>query len=780
MSRTKTKAFGLGVLRKDAEEKVTGRARYVDDLPDSDVLHGVIVTSSQAHARIVSVNKSKALSAAGVRAVLTGYDCPKLTGDPIADRPILALDKVRYAGEPVAIVIADELYQAMAAALLVEIHYDVLPGVQSPKLAFATSAPLVHPYLGRYHWTDEANPKPGTNVATHIRIYKGHPDEMWERCDMTVECHVSFPQAHHAAMETRCVIAEVLPRGEIEITSSTQSPYSIPGLIADTFGVRESDVRVHVPFVGGGFGGKSSLYIEPLAVAAAKATGGRKVKIRCTREQDMMTLPGHIGLESTIRLGANRDGRLLVADITYWFDCGGYSDRGVIVTRAAAQDCTGPYRIDNVLCNAYSMYTNHPPTTSYRGFGHPEQTLVMERAMDELAKKLALDPLQFRMQNAIRPGDTTPTQTKLTRSSVGNLPECLRRLQQRLGWRGAVAEDTPSGIRAKGIAAVWKTSSTPPNASSGAVVLLDRDGRVTLVCGVVEIGQGTKTALAQMVAEVFRMGPEAVDVVFEVDTKAHPEHWKTVSSRGTLLGGNAAVRAAKDAVRQLAQTAAVVLRCNPEDVEIEDGFARCRYREQHIPIGELSHSYVFPNGTAVGRMVVGRGSYTIEGVTSIDFETGQGVPGPEWTIAAQGVEIEYFPHDFSYRVIRAVTVVDAGAVANSALALGQVKGAMNMGLSLASREGFVYDASGRVTNGQLRVYPIHRYGDQPFYEVDFVLTPYHSAPFGVRGLGEHGLIGMPAALANALTLATGTEVNQLPMTPELLWRLRGGRIDAPD
>ncbi|QSO52435.1 xanthine dehydrogenase family protein molybdopterin-binding subunit [Alicyclobacillus curvatus] len=775
MSRAKgTKAFGLGSLRKDAEEKITGRAIYTDDLPDGDVLHGFIVTSSQAHARIVSVNKSRALATPGVHAVLTGYDCPTLTGDPIADRPILAVNKVRYAGEPVAIVIADELHQAMAAALLVEIEYDLLPVVQSPKVAFAPSTPLVHPHLNRYHWTGEANPKPGTNIATHIRIKKGHADEIWPRCDVTVECHISFPQAHHAAMETRCVIAEILPGGDTVITSATQSPYSIPALIADTFDVPESSVRVHVPFVGGGFGGKSSLYIEPLAVAAAKAVGGRKVKIRCTREQDMMTLPGHIGLESTIRLGATRDGRILVADITYWFDCGGYADRGVIVTRAAAQDCTGPYRIDHVICNAYSMYTNHPPTTSYRGFGHPEQTLVMERAVDELAKKLALDALELRRINAIQPGDTTPTQARLTRSSVGNLPVCLSRLKQLLDWQGPVVEQTASAIRTKGIAAVWKTSSTPPNASSGAVVLVHRDGRVTLVSGVVEIGQGTKTALAQMVAEVFQMRSEAVDVVFEVDTRAHPEHWKTVASRGTLLAGNAAVRAAKDAVRQLARTAAVVIRCNPEDVQIEDGFASCRHRSERIPIGELSHGYVFSDGTSVGRMVVGCGSYTIEGVTSLDFETGEGVPGPEWTIAAQGVEVEYFPKDYTYRVTRAVTVVDAGAVANPQLALGQVKGAMSMGLSLASREGFVYDAMGRVSNPQLRVYPIHRYGDQPMYEVDFVLTPHLSAPFGVRGLGEHGLIGMPAALANALTLATGVQVNQMPMTPELLWRLQGG------
>ncbi|WP_067624647.1 xanthine dehydrogenase family protein molybdopterin-binding subunit [Alicyclobacillus acidiphilus] len=772
---SETTVVGHSVGRKDTSLKVTGHAKYTDDEIESDMLHAALLTSPHAHARILSMDRRRALQAPGVRAVLFGTDCPNHTGDPLADRPILAIDTVRYAGEPVAIVIADEFHQAAAALASIDVVYAPLPVVQSPKAAYEPNAPLLHPDVHTYRRNRaEANPIPGTNIATHVPIRKGHPDDVWASCDVIAEVEVSFPQAHHAYMETPAIIAEIDPDGEMHITTSTQSPFTIPSLIHETFDVNPSQVRVHVPFVGGGFGGKSSPYLEPLVVAASKAVGGRKVKLRCEREHAMQTLPCHIGLEAKVRLGAKRDGRFVAVDITYWFDGGAYADRAVIVTRAAVQDCTGPYRIPHVRCDGFCMYTNHPPATAYRGFGHPEETFVIERAVDVLARQLHLDPLEIRRLNAIRTGDSTPTQTLLTGGRVGNVPGCIDHLKKLMEWDGRAVRREGSRIIAKGMCCSWKTSSTPPNASSGAIVRVNEDSTVTLLSGVVEIGQGTKTALAQMVAEVFAMSVDRVHVVLEVDTKEEPEHWKTVASRGTLLAGNAAVRAAIDAVRQLQETAAIVFQCRPSDVRISNGVASCAHEEKAIPIGDFKNGYAFPDGRSVGRMVIGRGSYTIEDVTPLDPETGRGSPGPEWTVAAQGVEIEYRPADCTYRVLRAFSVIDAGKVIHPALALGQVKGAMNMGLSLASREGYVYSGRGVVTNPQFRVYPIHRYGDQPEYHVVFLETPDEHAPWGLRGLGEHGLIGMPAALASALSNALGVDVNEMPMTSELLWRIQTG------
>lgn len=776
---THTLVIGHSVGRKDTPDKITGRAKYTDDDSDADMLHAALLTSPHAHARIVSLDKRQASTSPGVRCIVTGLDCPQMTGSPLADRPILAKDYVRYAGEPVAMIIADTLHQAQAALSLIRIEYQPRASLLSPKQSYQPNAPLLHPNLRTYsRERADVNPIPNTNIATHVPLRKGSPDEMWASCDAIVECDISFPQAHHAAMETHVSIAEIRPNGEIHIQTSTQSPYTIPDLIHSTFNVPPSDVRVHTPYVGGGFGGKSSPYIEPLVVAASKSVGGRKVKLRCTREQAMSTLPCHIGLEATVRLGAKQDGRFVVADITYWFDGGGYSDRGVIVTRAAVQDCSGPYRIENVRCDGFCMYTNHPPSTAYRGFGHPEQTLVIERAVDMMAARLCIDPLELRRINAIRPGDTTPTQAQLTCSSVGDVTGCLDQLKHLLDWQGSSVVKRGLSVITKGICCFWKTSSTPPNASSGAIVRVLDDGGITLLSGVVEIGQGTKTALAQMVAELFEIDVARIHVVLEVRTEDHPEHWKTVASRGTLLAGNATVQATKDAIRQLKETAAVVFQCRMEDVRISNGFAICPFsqdRLKKIPIGKLANGYTFSDGHTVGGMIIGRGSYTIEDVTPLDPQTGKGVPGPEWTVAAQGVEIEYNPKDYTYRVLRAVSVVDCGRVIHPNLALGQIKGGMNMGLSLASREGYVYDEHGVITNPQFRVYPIHRYGDQPLYQVAFLETPHLDAPWGLRGIGEHGLIGMPAALANALSNATGVDVNQMPMTSELLWLLQSGR-----
>lgn len=812
--------IGSSVPRIDGLQKVTGRARYVDDLQPATALHATLVVSTQAHARIVSVDTQAARQMPGVRAVVTGLDYPVLIGTPLADRPLLAIDTVRYVGDVVAIIVADRLQQALAAVPCVAVVYAPYPIIQCPRQAALPAAPILHPNLANYRIERSGTyPVPGTNIASHTSIRKGGfalasataaLAACWQDCDVVIETEVSFPQAHHAALETHCATAEIFPDGRVEITASTQSPYVVPEMVAQTFGFHAADVRVHTPLVGGAFGGKSPVYIELLAVLAAKSVAGHAVHLRLSREQCMTTLPGHIGLEATIKLGAKASGELVAAAITYWFDGGGYSDRGPIVARAAATDCTGPYRVPHVWCDAFLMYTNHPPATSYRGFGHPEQTFVMERALDLLADKLAVDALQLRLQNAILPGDTTPTQAVLTDSNVGNLPQCLERLRALLEWTGPqpVATATnvglsappappaptagptvpwpsahnsgtaqraaPAVIRAQGICCIWKTSSSPPGVSSGALVKVERDGHVTLLTGAVEIGQGTKTGLAQMVAEIFQMSVATVHVVLDVDTAAHPEHWKTVASRTSQLAGNAAVAAARDAVWQLRQAAALVLGSDVLDVRIAHGVATAVGRTgrviAEIPIGKLSHGYTFANGRTVGNQVIGRGSYVIEDVTPLDPATGQGQSGPEWTVAAQGVEIEFCRRDFSYRITRAVTVVDCGRVIHPDLALGQIQGGMNMGLSLASREGYVYDVAGAVTNQQLRVYPIHRYGDQPEYRVAFVETPHLQAPWGLRGIGEHGLIGMPAALANALSRATGCAVNQMPMTSELLWR----------
>ncbi|MFC4619973.1 xanthine dehydrogenase family protein molybdopterin-binding subunit [Camelliibacillus cellulosilyticus] len=768
---------GQSVPRKDGWEKITGMAKYVGDNVDHGLLHVGLVTSPYAHARIAGLDITQALKVPGVHAVLTGADFKKLTGPIIGDRPILAIDKVRYNGEPVAAVIADDLTHAVKGVERVQVAYEPLPVVLNPIEAMRKNAPLVHERLGEYKKYALVYPEANTNIANHVKIRKGNMEKGWEASTTVIETTIGFGPSDHAAMEPRAVTCEISPDGQIIFHTASQAPYVIRAFMARFFGVEPGDVVVHTPLVGGGFGGKASIQLEFIAYLASKAVGGRKVKLVNTREEDLITSPCHIGLEARVKLGADQMGKIQAAAITYLFDGGAYADMAVIICKAGATDCTGPYAIPNVHCDSYCLYTNHTYATSFRGFGHPELTFAVERAMDLLAKKLEIDPLTLRLRNAIKPGDTTPTQTLLDYSNIGNVTKCLRRLKDLMQWdQGETTVVSSRKIRAKGVAALWKTSSTPTDAGSGAVITFNQDGSANLSCGAVELGQGTKTVLAQIVAERLGMAVEHVHVVMEVDTQSHPGHWKTVASSTTMMAGRAALEAADDAAQQLKRTAAIALRAAPEELAL--GGERVFLRANPaigVAFRDIALGYKYPDGPSVAGMVIGRGHYIVRGLTAIDPETGKGVPGPQWTVGAQGVEVELDIVDGTYQILKAYTVMDAGRVIHPQAARGQMMGGMHIGLSFAARESLAFDRNGRVLNPNLRGYKLTRFGEDPVYVVDFIETPNVDGPYGARGIGEYGVIGMPAALANALSAAAGVELNQLPLAPELIWRAIRGK-----
>ncbi|CAG7615901.1 xanthine dehydrogenase family protein molybdopterin-binding subunit [Paenibacillus allorhizosphaerae] len=765
-------SLGKSVPRKETWEKVTGTAKYTNDIVRPGMLHATLAVSPHAHAKIISIDTSEAWKVPGVRAIVTGQDYPVFTGSPLSDRPPIAIDKVRYFGEPVALVVADQGYTAEKAARLIKMDFELLPVVHSPGEAYRPDAPLIHEHLASYKRDEDVYPEPGTNVANRTKMRKGDMEEGWRQSDHIIDVRVSLPQSDHAAMEVRCSIGEILPDGKVIIYSASQSPFFIRKSISESFHVPLQQITVHTPLVGGSYGGKAAIQLEFLVYMATKAVGGKAVKLVNSREQDMITSPVHIGLEATIKLGCNREGKIMAAEIWHLFDGGAYSDRGAVMNRAGAVDCTGPYRIDNLHCDSLCMYTNHPYSTSFRGFAHPELTFAIERAMDTMANRLDMDPLEFRLLNAIKPGDTTPTQNLLDRSKVGDLPQCIEKLKNLIGWddRPPIEIDGHL-IKARGVSCFWKNSSTPTDAGAGAVVLFHPDGSVNLLCGAVEIGQGTRTALTQLLAERLRMDERMIHISWDVNTEADPYYWKTVASRSTFLVGNAVMKAAEDAIGQLKHIASTVLQVSPEQLEVGEGMVFVKDRpDTRIEIKKIANGYKFPNGNTIGGQVIGRGSYAMRNLTLLDPETGKGNPGPEWTVGAQAVEVEVNTKDYTYKIVKAATVIDAGKVINPVFARGQVTGAMSMGLSFASREAYRLDRSGAILNWQLRTYKLIRYGEQPEYAVDFVETPHAEAPYGLRGIGEHGLIGMPAALANSLSTAVGVDLNHLPLTPESIWR----------
>lgn len=765
--------IGKSVIRKDALDKVTGRAKYTNDYESIPMLSVKMVISPYGHAKIISIDTRAASQVPGVRAILAGQHFP-LTGEAIRDRPPIAVDKVRYHGEPVALVVADNPAQAKKAADLIKVQYELLPVVNSPTQAFTKGATLVHEQLGSYDKDEDSFPVPGTNIATLIKIRKGNMETGWAASEIVVEEKFSFAPSDHAAIETRCATAEIRPDGSIIIMTSSQAPFMVKQLIAKYFNEDIGKIVVHTPLVGGAYGGKAAVQLEVLAYLASKAVGGRPVKLLNDREQDIITSPCHIGLDATIRFGADRSGKITAAEIQYLWDGGAYSDKAIDVTRSGAVDCTGPYNIENVWCDSYCMYTNHPYASPFRGFSHSELSFCIERTMDLLAQRLNMDPLELRSINAIKPGHTTPTRVKLNKSNVGDLEKCIDKVRDLMKWKeGAIQEINDRFIRVKGVSCSWKTSTIDANAPSGAIITFNRDGSLNLMSGVIEIGTGTKTILAQILAERLKMDVDKIHVRMEVDTQTTPEHWKTVASRGTFMGGRAVLAAADDVIKQLIEIASCVLRAPKEDFEVAN--SRVFLRDDPsigLDFKDVGYGYKYPNGNAIGGQIIGRGKYILRHISHLDPETGEGKPGPEWTVAAYGVEIELDRRDYTYRVLKACTVVDIGQIMNEKAALGQVMGAMSMGLAFAGRETFYFDELGRVLNPQLRTYRPLRYGEHPEYLVGFVETPMLDGPYGARGVGEHGLMGMPGALGNALSIAAGVSLRNLPLIPELIWKAK--------
>lgn len=774
--------IGVSIIKKESWDKVTGRAKYNGDTKIIGTLEARILTSTHAHAIIKSIDISKAEKAKGVQAIITGDCFPGLTGSVIQDRPPIARDKVRYFGEPVAVVVANTEQEAVHAVNLISVEYEPLPVINTVEDAVKKDAILIHEKLGNYYCPNaEANPRFNTNIAGCTKIRKGDINAGFKESYIILEDYYSLPQSDHLAMETRNSIAEILPSGEVIIETSSQGPFAVKEELSKTFGVPINKLIVRTPLVGGAFGGKATIQLEYIAYLASLAVNGRRVRIANTREQDIFSSPGKLGAETTIKIGATSDGIIKALEATYLVDCGAYADTGPRMSKAIASSCTGPYNIPNVYCDAFSVYTNHIYVTSYRGFGHTTATFPLERSIDKLAKTLNIDPLELRLRNAIMPGDTAPTQNKITANNTGNTAACIRKLRNTINWNEGLVINNPDGtIRAKGIACFWKTSNSSPDAISGVILKLNPNGSVDVNFGAVEIGPGMKTTICQIVAEKLKMDINQVYPLMTVDTQVSPKHWKTVASMTTFMAGNAAIRAAESIIEQIKALGAKVLRCTPEDLEVANQKVYMKSDPQtFVNFMDIAHGYKYSDGPSIGGEIIGHGNYIMKYLIPLDPETGKGKTGPSITVGAQAVEIEYNPKNYSYRLLKAATVIDAGKIINPKGAKALLMGGMNMGLGLSTREEFVYNVVGELENSSLRTYKIMHFGEQPEYIVEFVETPQIDAPFGARGLAEHGIIGIPAAFANAISNATKFEFDSLPISPETIWKVQtGGKYDS--
>lgn len=764
------KIIGKNIQRKDGMEKVNGKIRYTDDFPIPGMLYTAFLTSPHAHADIINIETSFAKKEKGVLGVFTGSDFPYLIGLYLGDKPPLAREKVRYFGEPVAVAVAHTESEARRAIRRIKISYNPLPIISSPMEAIKHDAPILHKELFLYRHIDAIFPEPGTNISNRTKIRKGDIEEGFRIADKIIDENFSFPPGDHVFMEDRISIVEIRSDGQVMIRSSTQSPFGVQNLMSSFFDIPIGKITVTAPPVGGGFGGKAGIQLEPLAYLLSKEMNGRPVRVALTREEDLISAPGSTGLQARVRLGANKEGKLTAADILLLFDSGGYADYAVNVSRAAAFASSGPYKIDNLRTDSLSVYTNHPYATAFRGFGHIELSYAIERAMDILAEKLEMDPLDFRLRNVIKAGDTTPTQNILD-NSTGDLKGCLKKISDRLNWsEGNYIKVSENIVRTKGVACFWKAPAIPTNTEAGAILTFNNDGSINLSTGAVEIGQGILTGLAQIVAEEFGYDTEMVHVVREIITDRSPHDWTTAASRTLFMAGRAAQMAASDAISKIKKTASSVLKCPEEDLDVKGGrvFPRDE-KDNYIPLKNIVNGYTYPEGTAIGGPIIGTGQYISRHLTHVDPETGKGRPALEWTMGAEGVEVEVNLKDGSFKILKAACAMDVGRVINPNIARGQVVGSMAMGIGYATTEAFEFDENQKVLNGNLRDFKIQRYGEHPKYFVDFLTTPQQDGPYGARGLGEQGIIGMPGALSAAFSKAIGKQLNRMPLTPEYLW-----------
>jgi len=763
------KYVGKGVSREDAVDKVSGAARYTHDLIVPGMLHAAIVRSPHASARIVSIETDAAEAVPGVRVILTGSGLCYQLGLYMQDKCILARDVVRYQGEAVVAVAADTLDIARAACRLIEVEYEPIDAVLDPQEAMKDGVHLVHPDLGLYeHMKGVFFPKAGTNIAHHQKIRKGDFDDAFANADVTLTAEFYNPPVQHAPMETHATIAQVLPGDRVELWTSSQSPYTVRHLMSVAFGLPHASIRVHVPYVGGGFGGKAGLGLEPLAYVLSKAADGRPVKVVATREEEFNTLPSRQGLHATIEIGCSNDGKIEALKSTYVWDAGAYADYGVNIGRAAAYSGAGPYSVPNCWIDSYVVYTNKIFGTAFRGFGHLEVLWGVERAIDQMARKLDMDPAEFRRLNLLKEGDETITGEAFT-SGHGDPVGCLDAAAEAIGWGTPSARPSDaSKVRGKGIAALHKAPAMPTYTSCAAVIKLDEDGGADVLISGVDYGQGTYTVLRQIAAEELRIPIERVHVTWDCDTAFSPYDWQTVASRFAYMGGNAVIEAAADCLRQIRETAGRALDVSPEKIVCEDAAAYAKGKpESRIPYEKLALGYTFPNGNSIGGPVIGHGRFIATGLTHLDPETGQGLPAQYWTYGAHAVEIEVDTETGEIELLKIATAIDAGKVLNPKLATGQVVGGVVQGLGSALWEGFQFDENGRFLNPSFTDYKIPTAKDLPREtEQIFLEAPQPDGPYGARGIAEHPMISVPSAIGNALYDALGIEFAELPLNVE--------------
>lgn len=737
------------VPRVDAREKLRGEAQFVGDLRLADMLHAKVLRSAVAHAHIRALDTSEAEALPGVVAVLTGRDLADLDpyyGHALRDRPVVAIDRVRFAGEPIAIVAAEDEATASAALAAIQVDYAELPSACTLEAALADDAPLLHDgpvREGIAHGLGHLPEREG-NVCYRYRLQVGQHDPVFAAADIIVEGEYTFPSVYQYAMETHTVVAQYTSE-EITLWATCQHPFLVRSEVAALFGVPTSRVRIVVPFLGGGFGSKSYTKLEPMAVAIARKAR-RPVRLVNTVEEAMQTTRRH-AMRCWMRTAASAEGRLLAREARLWLDTGAYADNGPRVTATAGDAAPGPYAWQAFDVDALCVYTNTPPAGSYRAFGASHVQWIGELQVDEVARRLGVDRLELRQRNLLERGGTVrPGARPLDADLKGD----VARAAAAVGWQEPKAARVGRGVAVGLLAAGAQPVST-------SIVRLEADGRLVVLVGTTEMGQGARTVMAQIAAE--QLGTRVEDVqVRGTDTRFTPYDRSTGASRSTTLAGLAVQRAALQ-VRERVLGIAADIWGVPADV-LEIGEGGVKYEGDLLAYPELMQRHF----GMLGGELIGHGE-----VRPSDGG-GTFAAGPVfWEVGVAAAEVRIDPDTGVITIQRVATVADVGKAINPLLVERQDHGATLQGLGNALFEEIVFE-DGQLVNGTLLQYRVPTTRDVPEAMHSLLVENGDGpGPNGAKGCGEGGLAAVIAAIATAVEDA-GVPVHDLPLTPERVWR----------
>lgn len=747
-------AIGKYIQRFDALEKVTGKSVYAGDIKVPGMLHGKLLRSHLPHARICRIEVSEAVAMSGVFAVLTRDTLPMAApyyGSFSRDQPVVAIDKVRYAGEIVAAVAAAEEAIAEEALKKINVEYEELPAVITIEDATHEGAPLVHERLDRKPSTlgkgMTSIKHEGSNIYLHVRYERGNIKEGFHAADRIFEDSFFSAANQQYPLESQIALADYNGDG-FTVWSSTQGPFRVREEIASLFKLDPGRVRIVVPYLGGGFGAKSVVGAEAVA-ATLSYMSNKPVRVAFSADEMFKTIC-QPAAKMTMKTGVKKDGTIVARRCEVYLNSGAYANSVASIATKSCYRAHGPYRVPNISTDAYAIYSNTVPSGAFRGFGGHQTAFAIESHTDMIAHGIGMDPVEFRMKNLLERGEEyAPGDTPVD----CDIKDLLSKISHAIGW--APQDDVPRkpGVkRTKGIACVVKDGGGTRK-EANAIVKIQDDGRVVLISGTVEIGQGSKTALSQIVAEELSCPAEMVEFA-AIDTDYTPYDTATNATSGIFTMGQAVQRAARDARDQMLSNAAAVLGVKASELSIKAG--RILSPKGTVSYGEILHA----------SEIAGKGTCQYERNDQIPL----GYPTPFWEVGLGAAEIEIDEMTGEVKILKLRSIADVGRIVNPLQCRGQEEGGVLFGIGQTLLEELIYE-DGRLVNPNLANYRLPRFRDLPESLVSHIHEDQEVAgSYQPKGSGESGILAVSAAVCNAIYNGFGIRMRELPLKRESIWK----------